>query len=299
MSTQQLFAALRHQAATSARLGLVALAVIILAGGAMAYTALPLVKAWFVKADAAIEPTSDAVLKARKSKFDSTLAAASDAIDKRWPFAAERKIVQAPPRTPTPTVYRGPALVGMVGDSALFYDGKMRKVGGESIDGVSVLSVDPPWTARVHWMGSDFTVELFQRNPASLVAGPDIFRPGPVGNYVAPAAPAGGEVAGRAIGPGGPGTPGGPGGPAGPNGGPTAVLGGRPANGGPPGSGPGQVILNLPSGAVPIQFDGSQTQTFTTPDGTVIRTVTSVPIPANGQPVEVPPPPPPPDAPKK
>lgn len=314
MSGGQLFSALKQQASAHGRLGLAALVVLLLTAVYLTYAAVPLISAWNSKHDVALSPTDDATLRARKSKFDSLLSGAADTIDRRWPFAAERKVVANTPRPATPARYGGPDLVAMVADVAIFRDGKQRKVGGDEIDGVAVVAMDPPWSARVRWMGAEFTVNLFERNPTLLVAGPGLLRPGqPVGN----SAPIGTQGGATGASPGG--RPGGLDTGAGVAEISTLSMPGGPTAGGNAKGGKGnvttftangpQVISGAPvmlqssGGAMFIPPEGADVQTFTTPDGTVVRRVImpagaapaqGVPVPAQGQPVPVPPPPPPP-----
>lgn len=274
--TPRLFSTLSRQAGSPDRLGLITVGVVLATLSFMAITAWPLVKTWTAKPDVAFAPADESARKTLKNKFDSTLAGAADTIDKRWPFAPERIIVAVQPPTRVPPKYLGTELVGMVGDTAIFRDGKLRKVGGEAVDGVAVLSIDPPWTARVRWSGGDYTVSLFERNNNVLVGGPDIFRPGPVGSFSTmntsatrgpQPAPGPGQTQPVMVG---------------------AALGAPPA---------AQTVTSAPAvmqlQGVPMQIEGSRT--IVTPDGGVMTfTVVPTPAPAPGEQPPTPPPPAPP-----
>jgi len=78
-------------------------------------------------------------------------------------------IVDAEPEDPgpppLPTRYGGPALIAMVNGAAWFADGRRLAVGDDPDAGLAVLSLSPPWSARVRWQGAEFDVGLFDRSP--------------------------------------------------------------------------------------------------------------------------------------
>jgi hypothetical protein len=67
---------------------------------------------------------------------------------------------QEPERAAT---YAGPGVIAMINDSVWFSSGARIKA-GEEADGVKVLAVDAPWSARLLWRGGEFTVNLFERD---------------------------------------------------------------------------------------------------------------------------------------
>lgn len=78
----------------------------------------------------------------------------------------------APPTEPTvvdrgppapPSAYAGPRIVAIVGSSVWFENGDTAKAGADAEGGVKVVSVSPPWSARVLWRGAEFDVPLFDR----------------------------------------------------------------------------------------------------------------------------------------
>lgn len=72
--------------------------------------------------------------------------------------------VDTGPRPPvTPTRYGGPSIIAMINGAVWFSDGQ-RLATGESGRGVEVVSIDPPWGAKVRWQGAEFDVSLFARD---------------------------------------------------------------------------------------------------------------------------------------
>lgn len=64
---------------------------------------------------------------------------------------------------PPPSSYAGPRIVAIVGSTVWFDNGDTVKAGDEASGAVKVLSVSPPWSARVVWRGAEFDVPLFDR----------------------------------------------------------------------------------------------------------------------------------------
>ncbi|MDX2131434.1 MAG: hypothetical protein SFY69_05225 [Planctomycetota bacterium] len=112
---------------------------------------------------------------------------------------------EGPRETPRPSSYGGPALAAMVFDEVWFADGQRLKVGDEAKNDLRVVSISPPWNARIEWKGVEFTVDLFRRDslvfrdagaPAeepSSAAG-DETSPEPAPGETPPAEPAPGET---------------------------------------------------------------------------------------------------------
>lgn len=67
-----------------------------------------------------------------------------------------------PPPPPPPSRYGGPKVIGMLGDSVWFEGGRIAGL-DEEVDGVRVISLSPPWSARLEWKGVEFDVPLFDR----------------------------------------------------------------------------------------------------------------------------------------
>lgn len=77
-----------------------------------------------------------------------------------------------PPSEPTehgsgpqskPTSYAGPAIIAMVNDTVWFDDGRRLDLGEDDAAGLVVMSINPPWSARLRWNGVEFEVPLFDR----------------------------------------------------------------------------------------------------------------------------------------
>lgn len=109
-----------------------------------------------------IEPEETAKAQAER------LALAQKMIDGRSLFVPPQ-----PPRPtrPTeeeepriPTRYEGPPLVGFLGETAIFApsggDGVFLRP-GMTAQGVKLIAIDAPWTARVAYGGGEYTVNLF------------------------------------------------------------------------------------------------------------------------------------------
>jgi hypothetical protein len=80
-----------------------------------------------------------------------------------------------PPPTPSgpeppPADYPGPSIRGFWGDEVWFH-GDLRVKVGEEKDGVKVLAVNPPWSARIGYARGEYDVPLFERAMDQLLAG--------------------------------------------------------------------------------------------------------------------------------
>lgn len=73
-----------------------------------------------------------------------------------------------PPPPPPPSRYGGPKVVAMLGDAVWFESGEIVATGDEA-DGVRVIAVSPPWSARLEWKGVEFDVPLFNRNTSRFL----------------------------------------------------------------------------------------------------------------------------------
>lgn len=63
-----------------------------------------------------------------------------------------------------PDKYEGPAITAIILDEVWFGANKRAKAGGESVDGVKVLSTNAPWGAKVEWRGKEYDVSFFERD---------------------------------------------------------------------------------------------------------------------------------------
>jgi hypothetical protein len=71
---------------------------------------------------------------------------------------------------PPPENYTGPSIRGFWGDEVWFH-GDLRVKVGEEKDGVKVLEVNPPWSARIAYARGEYDVPLFERAMEQLLAG--------------------------------------------------------------------------------------------------------------------------------
>jgi len=78
------------------------------------------------------------------------------------PAPTEGAVVDRGP-PPPPSSYAGPRIVAIVGSTVWFDNGDTVAAGAEPVGGLSVVSVSPPWSARVLWRGVEFDVPLFDR----------------------------------------------------------------------------------------------------------------------------------------
>lgn len=78
-----------------------------------------------------------------------------------------------PPPPPPPATYGGPAIVAIVNDTVWFADGTKRGATSEGESGVKVISISPPWEARVLWEGVEFNVPVFARDAVVMPATPE------------------------------------------------------------------------------------------------------------------------------
>lgn len=155
---------MRSLAATSP-LGLVMLAFILCCTALGVTLILPVFRAWTAPAPKMdYQPLSADERNKRIALADSMLRSSVDRVVDRSPFYPKKPPVVDKPRN-TPRTYGGPALVAMMGDSAWFSGGQRLIVGEHASDSdIELISISPPWTAQVRWMGAEFTVTLFDRN---------------------------------------------------------------------------------------------------------------------------------------
>jgi len=152
--------------------GWLGLTVLVLIGVAITVTILQipsLLSAQSVPTEVEVAPIAGDELKAKTEQFKKTIAAAGDKVVSRSPFYPPKPKVPPPP--PAPTRYTGPAVIGMLSDSVFFADGRRLSTADTADGGLSVLSISPPWSARLRYNGAEFTVPLFEREPAKLNTG--------------------------------------------------------------------------------------------------------------------------------
>ncbi|MDY7107044.1 MAG: hypothetical protein SYC29_00250 [Planctomycetota bacterium] len=68
------------------------------------------------------------------------------------------------PELDTPVIpgsYTGPSIRALLGDTVWFHGG-LRLTVGEQAEGLEVLAVDAPWSARVAYAGGEYDVSLFE-----------------------------------------------------------------------------------------------------------------------------------------
>jgi hypothetical protein len=267
--------------APSRRLGVACVVALALLAALIVYATLPLLRIAAEAGGPAPVPVPEEKLKPKRAAFDAQLAAAAEAVNTRQPFGQIRVAARpAPPpeRKPTaPTRYGGPGLIGMADNAAIFAEGKKVRV-GETNSNVTLISLEPPWNARVLWQGAEFTISLFDRAGANLAqplsawqGAPPPPPPPPPPTPAAAAPPAPGAA------------PGTPPGATPPGGFPNVRPGGR-SPGGP--NGPAGAPGTAPAGAPPATAPG----TPGTPAG---APGTPASAPAAPAPVPVPTPPPP------
>ena len=169
MKLSELIATFSLQSRGRGWIGLAVLCLLLLSGVVVLAQVPALMRSMDAPTKVDVQPISGDDLKARTDLFRKTLTATADKVTTRSPFYPPKP--KAPPPPPTPTRYSGPAIIGMVSDSVFFADGKRLTVGSPSEGGLAVVSVDPPWSARLRYNGAEFTVNLFERDPVKLNTG--------------------------------------------------------------------------------------------------------------------------------
>ncbi len=149
--------------------GLAVLGLLLLTAVVIAAQVPSLLRAGSVPTDVDVQPLSGDAMKTRTDGFKKSTASAADKVIARAPFYPPKPKVAPPP--PAPTRYSGPAIIAMVADTVFFADGKRLKAGGPAEDGITVVSTDAPWSAKLKYNGGEFTVNLFERDPVKLNAG--------------------------------------------------------------------------------------------------------------------------------
>ncbi|MBL0926986.1 MAG: hypothetical protein IBJ11_04945 [Phycisphaerales bacterium] len=79
----------------------------------------------------------------------------------------------APPSDAKPSSYGGPAIIAITGFGVLFEDGRLLRQGNAANEGLRVVSINPPWGARLEWRGAEFDVPLFERTTPEFLVKPE------------------------------------------------------------------------------------------------------------------------------
>ncbi len=132
--------------------------------------------------------TSAAILSAsaggsKKAEDKQRVAELSKTIEERMEQFKGRTIFYKPakpgpppePEKPTeqpgtPAVassYGGPSIIAMINDAVWFSDGTRIKIGEKSGDS-KLLSINPPWTAKIEYKGAAFDVPFFEKDAVVL-----------------------------------------------------------------------------------------------------------------------------------
>jgi hypothetical protein len=104
--------------------------------------------------------TYQARFDGRSVFFPPPLPAPPRATPKPRPEPKENKepVIETPS---IPRNYTGPSIRALLGDTVWFHGG-LRLAVGEEAEGVEVLSVNAPWSARVAYGGGEYDVSLFE-----------------------------------------------------------------------------------------------------------------------------------------
>lgn len=155
----------------AAPLGVIAACALFLALVLVVYVSLPVLSA---ATTPVTKPDFTAPSKSEREseikRAESTLKLAGERVAARSPFFPLKPKQPDTPRN-TPRVYGGPDLVAIYDDSAWFRDGRRLKINDTSDTTLSVISVNPPWGAKVRWMGAEFDITLFERSKDILTSG--------------------------------------------------------------------------------------------------------------------------------
>lgn len=155
----------------AAPLGVIAACALFLSLVLVVYVSLPVLNAAttpVTKPD--FTPPSKAERESEIKRAESTLKLAGERVAARSPFYPLKPKQPDTPRN-TPRVYGGPELVAIYDDSVWFRGGSRMKVNDTSDSTLSVISVNPPWGAKVRWMGAEFDITLFERSKDILTSG--------------------------------------------------------------------------------------------------------------------------------
>lgn len=85
------------------------------------------------------------------------------------PPAARVETLEEPP---PPSRYGGPAVIAMINGSVWFEGGEQMSLDEAARSGVRVVSLNPPWSARIEWNGKEWDVPLFDRTTGRFLEAP-------------------------------------------------------------------------------------------------------------------------------
>jgi hypothetical protein len=74
-----------------------------------------------------------------------------------------------PQPDPPPSAYGGPAIIAMVDDTVWLADGSRLALSDEKARDIDIVSLNPPWGARLKWKGVEFDVPLFDRTTSKFL----------------------------------------------------------------------------------------------------------------------------------
>lgn len=159
-------AALLGGGAKSTRLGAAALVGIGVTGIILARTIWP----WVQLRTSPPAPVSEkAQNDALESQFETAMDGYVDQVIGRAPFhlpgPSKPKVVASNEPTTRPSRYGGPSIQAMINNKVWFSDGSRLGPDDDAKDGIKVVSLNAPWSAKVRWQGAEFDVEFFQRSP--------------------------------------------------------------------------------------------------------------------------------------
>lgn len=89
------------------------------------------------------------------------------------PEEAERE----PEAPPAPSRYGGPAVIAMIGGAVWLDNGERLHPDEEAKGGLRLVSINPPWGARIEWSGQEWDVPLFDRTTAQFLEKPEAQKP--------------------------------------------------------------------------------------------------------------------------
>lgn len=159
-------AALLGGGSKSTRLGVITLVGIGVTGIILARTIWP----WVQLRTRPPAPVSEkAQTDALEGQFETAMESYVDQVIGRSPFhlpgPSRPKVVATDEPTTKPTRYGGPSIQAMINNKVWFSDGLRLGPDDDAKDGIKVVSLNAPWSAKVRWQGAEFDVEFFQRSP--------------------------------------------------------------------------------------------------------------------------------------
>lgn len=96
-------------------------------------------------------------------RFESQTNGRSVFLTPRRPHANDTVVDTSTTEPTRPTRYAGPSIIAMINGAVWFADGQRIEPGKDG-RGVTVVSLNAPWSARILWQGVEFDVGLFERD---------------------------------------------------------------------------------------------------------------------------------------